>query len=95
MNNHKTPRRAAKARKPNAASQPRPTSTADFKARIAALMRGRDPKRNGDYEAPHMDAVTLLRDAKAREHYELPQSIAKPVRDIMQSWIDRSEGRKR
>jgi hypothetical protein len=27
-------------------------------------------------------------------HYELPRTIAAPVRDIMQSWINRSEGLK-
>jgi hypothetical protein len=42
-----------------------PESVANFKARIAALMRGQNPQQNGAYDAPQMDAVTIMRDLNA------------------------------
>lgn len=44
---------------------PQPVSVADFKARIAAIMRGQDPQRNGAYDAPQLDAATIMQDLKA------------------------------
>lgn len=44
---------------------PQPESVSDFKARIAALVRGQDPQRNGAYDAPQMDAATIMQDLNA------------------------------
>lgn len=50
-------------------SRPEAEKVNDFKARISAMMRGRNPEKNGDYVAPNLDAVALVANAgEGRAH---------------------------
>jgi len=67
-------------------------------AEIEKLMREKYPHLNEKQArraARELLALRKFHERIARAgHVELPRTIAAPVRDIMQSWINRSEGLK-